>query len=250
MRYMEILEAAERYAGVVEPGSRPSWGQDITLKKPLRAYHATHQGVGKVLTNRAVETYNSMGTWLSSNRDMTLKLYGPNTEAYLIPVGRYMLAKRKQELWEMILNCLPIIEKHIGKEAAQHLMDYPFTSENLAWMQEMRIAARTRFIEKGGNPNHMSDGVIGEYVEWLGRTTGKRNLLDRWHGLQKSHRLYQKVCTNKDYCREYREFLVGAGYRGIIWNGRDEWDGKNERQTIFLIFHEEDIHPVRDEAGE
>ena len=249
MRYKEILEAAEHYTGVVEPGSRPSWGQEITLMKPIRAYHATHKGIGKVLTNRDVQTYNSMGTWLSSNRDMTLKLYGPHTEAYLIPPGRYLLAKRSQELWELILNCLPIIERHVGKEAAEHLMDYPFTSENLAWMQEMRRAARARFTEKGGDPNSVSaDGTTAEYIEWLGRTTGKRDLIDRWSGLQKSHRVYQKVCTNKDYCRDYRDFLVGTGKKGIIWNGRDNWDGKGERQTIFLIFHEEDIHPIRDEA--
>lgn len=223
MRYREIKEASERYRGVIEPNSRSSFGQEITLQKPILAYHATHEALGKVLTNREIKTYDSMGTYLTSNREMATTMYGPNAEAYQIPPGRYLLARRDQDFWELVLNCLPIIAQTIGQEAADHLAKYPLTGANIKFMKDLRVEAN-RDISS---------------LRW-----SQPEKVAKYKALEKSKEYYTQVCRSADYCKAYRDLLEGSGLNGIIWNNRN-WDNSPDKQTVFLIFHQQDLHPVK-----
>jgi hypothetical protein len=232
MRYSEIKEASERYRGVIEPNSRSSFGQEITLQKPVMAYHATHEALGKVLTNREIKTYDSMGTYLTSNREMATTMYGPNVEGYQIPPGRYLLARRDQDFWELVLNCLPIIRDTVGKDAADHLSKYPLNGANIKFMKDLRIEAK-REAERQGE-NSMEVAVL----RW-----SQPDKVAKYRALEKSREYYTRVCKSADYCKAYRALLEGSGLRGIIWNRR-HWDSSPESQTIFLVFHQEDLHPI------
>jgi hypothetical protein len=250
MKYRDLItlvEAGERYHGVIEPNSRPRFGQEITLRTPVKAYHATHEALGKVLTNREIKTYDSMGTYLTSNRGMALTMYGPNVEAYMVPAGRYLLARRNQDIWEMVLNNLPIIERTVGQEAADHLAQYPLTGPNTKWMKEVRKAAKQEAERYGEPTEFVSDAFIYQLYRYTSPET-----VTKYKALRQSEAVYREVSANPDYCREYRALLESVGYRGIIFNGRN-WDNSPERQTIFLVFHTEDLHPIREgrlsEAG-
>src|ERR1044072_8230838 len=241
MRYRDlIVEASERYHGVIEPNSRPRYGQEISLRTPVKAYHATHEAVDKILTNREIKTYDSMGTYLTSNRAMALTMYGPNVEAYMIPAGRYLLARRSQDLWEKVLINLPIIERTVGEEAAEHLAQYPLTGANMKWMQGVRDAAKQQAEQYGESKQFVPDAFIYQLYRHTSPET-----VTKYKALRQSLELYSKIGTNPDYCREYRALLEQVGYQGIIFNGRN-WDNSPERQTIFLVFHAEDLHPVRE----
>lgn len=243
--FIDLVEAAERYRGVVEPGSRPRWGQEVVFHKPVVAYHATHEGIGKILTNREIRTYDSMGTWFSSSKDMAAHMYGEHVEAYHIPPGRYLIAKRRQDFWEMVLNCLPIIARTVGKEAADHLAKYPLTGPNIAFVERMRKDAKT---EMGFAPDDYSVGY-GEIDRFIKDSLRRRDpeRLQKFQGLLASNKYYRQVCLNAEYCRQYRAMLEEVGIQGLIFNGR-HWDGAPQRSTIFLVFHAEDLHPIPPEA--
>lgn len=240
MLIKDIIEARERYRGVVEPGSRPNFGQTIVLQKPIRAYHATHEALGKVLTNREIKTYDSIGTYFTSDPEMGSTMYGPNVSAYMIPRGQYLIARRNQDFWELVFNCLPLIKQHIGKEAADHLSKYPWSGANLAWMKQVREEAKALMVQHGepigSNP---SDALIGQIFRYTDPQKAAR-----YKALKKSNEYYRKIVTNPNYLKEYRALLEGAGIHGIIWNNR-HWDNSPRSASIFLIFHQEDLHPVR-----
>jgi hypothetical protein len=237
MRFIDIIETSERYRGVIEPNSRPRFRQEITLQKPVLAYHATHEALGKVLSNREIKTYNSMGTYLTSNRDMATTMYGPNVEAYQIPPGRYLLARRNQDFWELVLNCLPIIEQTIGKEAADHLRKYPMTGPNIQFMKDLRIEAKREMVKRGEDTAAVDISIL----RW-----SAPEKVAKYRALEKSKEYYTKVCRSADYCKAYRSLLESSGLHGIIWNGRT-WDNSPEKQTVFLVFHQEDLHPISTE---
>jgi len=239
MKIIEIVnEERERYRGVLQPG-RSRFDQLITLQKPIVAYHATHEEVGLILQNREIKNYNSMGTWLSSNQAMATKMYGPHSQAYQIPPGQYLLAKRHQELWDLMLNCLPIIEQVIGPAAANHLMHYPLNGKNLQWMRDIRLRTKAKY-EQSKQAGHTRD-TLDSYIPQVYRYSEPKTA-GLFKKLLQSSDYYHEVAKSAQYSQQYRTLLVKAGIQGIIWNARN-WDGSPERQTIFLIFNERALHP-------
>jgi hypothetical protein len=238
-----VPDGRERYRGALAQGSR---GQTIEITKPLRAYHATHKGVDLVLSDRVAETYDSIGTWLSSNKAIAQKTYGPHVAAYEVPPGTYMLARHNQDLRELILSCLPMIKRHVGNEVYKYIRDYPDDAENRKFLTDVRARAKELAKQYGDDQPGAHNNYVHDALQRMPQGSVKR-----YRELQRQHNMYREVAINPDYSKAYKAWLIQCGYTGIIWNNR-HWDTTEGRQTIFLILKHEDLHPLAegwDEPG-
>lgn len=232
----EDMSRGERYRGVVEPIKGRRYGT-IEITKPLRAYHASHEDAGLILTDRAAKTYDSIGTWLSSNREIAQRTYGPNVSAYEVPAGRYMLMPRDKDLRETILNCFPMIERILGADLADQIAEFPDTAKNRAWMADVKARAKAAAVAAGedeyGDKRHFVRDLLRDVPGgWK-----------RYQGLDARHSAYAKVARSAEYSKQFKAWMIQCQYTGMIWNNR-HWDTKEGRQTIFLIFKHDDLHPI------
>lgn len=210
----------------------------FTINRPIIAYHATHKGPDLILKNREVKTYDSMGTWLSSDKELVKELYGPHVSAYELPKGNYFRPRQDMELWATMLTCLPFIRKHVGNEAAEHLEEFPWDGKNRRFLKRVEDRARQLFPD---------DGIHGAVINMLNRWH-KKGLVaqfQRYKALKQSQKYYTQVATSPGYNQAFRDFLSQT-YVGIVWENR-QWDS-HDRHTVYLVFHEEDLHPITDPA--
>jgi hypothetical protein len=239
--FIDLVEAPNRYHGVIEPGSRRRWGASFDITKPMVAYHATHEAAGLVLTDRVAKTYDSMGTWLTSNAEMAGEMYGPRVASYQVPLGHYLLAKRRQDMHELILNCLPMIERNVHPDVADHIANYPLSAENRAWTKDIRTQAKAlaaKWAADWGDSKY--EDVQQATYDILSKIPGG---MKRWRSLEATHNMYRKVAVSAGYSKQFKEFMISCGYTGFIWNNRS-WDNSPQKQTIFLIFKHEDLQPI------
>jgi hypothetical protein len=213
-----------------------SLNEDFEVNHPLIAYHATHEPQGLILKNRMVRSMDSMGTWLCSSKEMVTYTFGPNVEAYELPHGRYLHARQNQSI-EVLLTCLPIIEKVFGKEVSDHLMQYPFTPENRKFFYQTN--RRAREYEKMAKKK---SGVLSySHKEYLKYKYPDQFI--RWKNLEKTYQYNSEIARSKEYCSAFRAF-ISQHYKGIAWIGNVGWDSWPKAVNIYLVFHDEDLTPI------
>ena len=196
-------DGRERYRDALAPGSR---GQTIEITKPLRAYHATHDGVDLVLSDRVAKTYDSIGTWLSSNAEIARKTYGPHVAAYAVPPGTYLLARHNQDLRELLLSCLPMIERHVGHDVSEYIQKYPDNAENRAWLADVRNKAKAMAKQFGDDQPGAHNSYIHDVLQRMPPGSMKR-----YRELGNQHNMYRKIAINPDYSKEYKAWLIQCG---------------------------------------
>jgi hypothetical protein len=215
--------------------------ENFVVNHRIIGYHATHQPQGLILTDRQdIKNQDSMGTWLSSSREMVTWAFGPNVEAYELPKGKYLQARQNQSV-EVLMTCLPIIDDVFddGDEMAEHLGKWPLTPENRRFLRSMRMTARAQ--EKKA----LDRGALS-YDHRTALRYRAPDQLARWKALEKSEEYHRQIARSPEYCQRFHDFMVQHGYKGIAWVGTTGWDGWKKAVNIYLIFDHDDLHPVQD----
>jgi hypothetical protein len=185
----------------------------------VRVYHSQTHIVPDVLTNREVETYNSMGTWFNSSPEIGRLLYGNNVTAYDIPASSY-LEPSDDFLTATLGHNLPLIREHLGVAAADHLTRYPWNDEQWERWAEIDTMFRDEKVP----------------FRDVSRLMREREALTR------SRDIVRDACLHPGYCRDFRAMIEAAGYRGFLWrNSHIDGEGPHD---VYLLFHTDDIHPV------
>jgi len=202
------------------------------MKNPmLRVYHAQSHVIPAVLKNRQITNYNSMGTWFTNSRDMA-STYGKNITAYDIPAEGYLEIGHDDMNATIGING-PLITKHFGRADADHLDQYPWSAKARIELAKLRKRAQ----------DHRDD--------WNWNRQQEQPWFRRLIGLEKSLEISQKALKSAAYCTDFRQMIEGDihqhgfGYRGLVWRGVkfDGWDGRPA--DIYLLFHRDDIQPIR-----
>jgi hypothetical protein len=194
----------------------------------IRVYHAQFHLQPDVLRNRDIKSYNSMGTWFTSSKDVAAELYGDKLAAYDIPAEGW-LEMDEAPIGHSLGHCYPLIAKHLGMEAEDTLTEVPWDQQNSERLKQLRAKDR-----EDREDNEKS--VVQKHMSHTERREMSR--------LAKSEEVTRQALRHQGYCQDFRQMITASGRRhGMVWRNV-HWDGSTQPSNIYLVFHEHDMHPV------